>query len=87
MNRKTLQKIIDELAKESPRIPYVLGVLETLIDSLPEDKVSTMIYGGKTMSQLNPPVRNELPTIGSNELDNVAASRIAEIKKMAGDGN
>lgn len=39
MNRKVIQKIIDELNQTTPRIPYVLGILETLIESLPEDRI------------------------------------------------
>lgn len=38
MNRKIIQKIIDELKKESPKIDYVLGILETVIETLPEEK-------------------------------------------------
>lgn len=41
MNRKTLQKCIDELSKDSPKLDYVRGILETLIESLPEEKVFT----------------------------------------------
>lgn len=82
MNRKTLQKIIDELGKESPRIPYVLGVLETLIDSIPEEMPRAGL-----LSTLASKVPNIAPIFENNELDNVAASRIEEIKKMAGDVN
>ena len=38
MHRKTLQKVIDELNKDNPRLDYVKGILETLIEQLPEDK-------------------------------------------------
>lgn len=37
MNRKTLQKCITELAKDKPRLDYVSGILETLMETLPED--------------------------------------------------
>ncbi len=40
MNRKILQKVIDELATENPRLDYVRGVLETLLDSLPTGELT-----------------------------------------------
>lgn len=38
-NRKLLQKIIDELKKDKPDLSYIRGILETMIESLPDDKV------------------------------------------------
>lgn len=32
MNNKILQKCVDELQKESPKIDYVLGMLESVIE-------------------------------------------------------
>lgn len=32
MNKKILQKCVDELGKESPSIEYIKGMLETLIE-------------------------------------------------------
>jgi hypothetical protein len=32
MNNKILQKCVDELKKESPKIDYVLGMLESVIE-------------------------------------------------------
>jgi hypothetical protein len=40
MNRKTLQKCITELAKDKPRLDYVSGILETLMETLPEDIIA-----------------------------------------------
>lgn len=37
MNRKTIQKITDELDKDTPRLDYIRGVLETLMETLPEE--------------------------------------------------
>lgn len=45
MNRAILQKVIDELNKPEPRLDYVRGVLETVMEGLPEAKVIT----GQTM--------------------------------------
>lgn len=47
MNRKLLQKVIDELAKENPKLDYIRGILETLIESLPEDKPTGIPFKGK----------------------------------------
>lgn len=33
MNKKTLQKVIDELNKDTPRLDYVRGILETLMET------------------------------------------------------
>ncbi len=38
MNRKLLTKVLDELNKESPRLDYVRGIMETILESLPEEK-------------------------------------------------
>jgi len=38
LNRKIIQKIIAELDKPDARLDYVRGILETLLDSLPEEK-------------------------------------------------
>jgi len=34
MNKKILQRVVDELKKEKPDLSYIRGVLETLIDGL-----------------------------------------------------
>ena len=35
MNYPVIQKVVDELKKDSPSIPYVLGMLETLLSLQP----------------------------------------------------
>ena len=52
MNRKTLQKVIDELAKETPRIPYVLGILETLVETLPEENSKLPVLSREQVKQI-----------------------------------
>jgi len=68
LNRKIIQKIIAELDKPDARLDYVRGILETLLDSLPEEKkpesvdISPILYGfGATGTPLspNPVVMNE----------------------------
>lgn len=38
MNKKIIQKVLDELQKEIPKLDYIRGILETLIDSEDEPK-------------------------------------------------
>lgn len=35
MNRKLLQKVIDELLKDKPDLSYIRGIVETMLESLP----------------------------------------------------
>ena len=35
MNKKILQKVLNELRKEQPNLGYIEGVLETLMEQLP----------------------------------------------------
>lgn len=45
MSKKILQKCVDELKKESPNIPYIQGILETLIEMDPEKDISAIPLG------------------------------------------
>lgn len=36
MNRKQIQKVIDELGKDKPDLSYIKGILETIIEGLDE---------------------------------------------------
>lgn len=46
MNTTTLQKCVDELKKDAPNIPYILGMLETYIELNPPavSPIQTRIY-------------------------------------------
>lgn len=80
MNKKILQKIIDELKKDTPSIPYVLGILETLMESLPEEAEKKIMDSAlRHLAGVEP-----VMTSGT-ELDRVAANKLSEIKRMAGD--
>lgn len=37
MNRKNLQKVLDALKEKKPNISYIQGIIETLLDGLPEE--------------------------------------------------
>lgn len=78
MNRKTIQKVIDELNTEQPRLDYVKGILETLIDSLPEDNRVVL----KPNSVVLPPLVNVgmTPTASQPSIDE---SQILETSAMA----
>jgi hypothetical protein len=42
MNRKIIQKLIDELDKESPRLDYIRGILETILEGLPSEPITNI---------------------------------------------
>lgn len=55
MNSDILQKAVDELKKEDPKIEYVLGMLETLI-ALSDKKPATTVTGdGRVTVPFVPP--------------------------------
>jgi len=59
MNRKTLNKVIEELKKEQPKLDYVLGILETLVESLPEENtINTFKNEYKHIPAMVMPVNN-----------------------------
>lgn len=84
MNRKTLQKVIDELNKPQPRLDYVKGILETMIDGLPEQPllVATQV------DTLNPPTHTTTPATNFSDdeasvLDGIAKARLESIKEIS----
>lgn len=74
MNRKIFQKLIDELQEEKPRLDYILGILETLIESLPEETPTAKI--DKAIDRMIPAVIQDEGTL----LDKEARARLANIK-------
>jgi hypothetical protein len=50
MNKKTLQKALDELNKDTPRIDYVRGILEVLIG---DDETTTTPIALPVTPQVN----------------------------------
>lgn len=78
MNRKIIQKLIDELDKESPRLDYIRGILETLMESLPngisaavDDSLNKMFVGNIT------------PMTEASILEKEAMARLKNIKDIA----
>lgn len=78
MNRKTLQKAINELSKENPSLDYVRGMLETLIETIPEDK-SVVLTG---MFQ---EVKPETVDDEAKALEYMAAAKLEAVRQMAGE--
>lgn len=54
MNKKTLQKVIDELNKDTPRLDYVRGILETLMET---EEVSPLGINQYSVPQINMPLQ------------------------------
>lgn len=75
MNRKLLQKVLDELGKETPKLDYVRGILETMMESMPEE-----VKGDRAFV----PIKIETPPATEAELmDAKAKAAIANIKRLA----
>jgi hypothetical protein len=74
MNRKALQKVIDELKSDSPRLDYVLGVLETLLESLPNGVAAEV---DKAVDKIFQPER---PLTEAEILDREAKARLKNIQ-------
>lgn len=69
-NKKTLKKVLEELEKESPRLDYIRGMLEVLVEDEPviispllESNVGRVLKTspGVTITATNFPVDPELP--------------------------
>jgi hypothetical protein len=58
MSKKVLQKVIDNLKSPNPDLSYVRGLLEALIESMPEER---------------PLIPMPIPTIGSLIAKNIPA--------------
>ena len=86
MNRKTIQKVIDELNKPQPRLDYVKGILETIIEGLPAEMVVTTS---------NPTIVNAYtaaPTIAVTDdegsmLDAEARAKLAKVQALSQESN
>lgn len=83
MNRNILQKCIDELKEPvSPRLDYVRGMLETLLEMMPES-VSSPIFanhgpGVRTMTPVPEPTEVDERAV----MDAKARAAIAAVKSI-----
>lgn len=86
MNRKTLQKVIDELAKAEPRLDYISGMLETLIETLPEeDKLAIAV--NKALSVSVGTVNQSDVSDEAKALDYMAKAKLEGIKLLSDESN
>lgn len=88
MNRKILQKLIAELSKTQPSIPYALGILETIIESLPEETSSLTIKEvpvGDSMLGGRLKTTQEAEKDEAKALEYMAKAKLESVKQMAGD--
>jgi SOS response regulatory protein OraA/RecX len=85
MNRKTLQKVIDELNKPQPKLDYIRGVLETVIETLPEEKYinDKSFYGKSVADETRPLNQAENKKDETEILEGIAKARIANVKNLA----
>lgn len=85
MNRKILQKIIDNLNSEKPDLSYIRGVLETIIEGLPGEQIDTYktiikeVPGGLPYSLV---IKDKDPEVAA--LDSLAAANLEKVRKMGG---
>lgn len=91
MNKKILQKVVDELGKETPDLSYIRGILETLMETF-EIPVVTPTYF-PPIPYPNPLIPPYFISDGSTGvvntddpgaiLDAEARAKIAKVKEMA----
>lgn len=82
MNYNTLKKCVEELQKDKPRIDYVLGLLEALLDAQNVGQVLTPlspnILNKSAVSDVNPSVSTEDDL--AKIMDREVASKLKAIK-------
>jgi hypothetical protein len=88
MNSAAIQKCLTELGKPEPRFDYVIGILETLLESLP-GVLAEKTTGTTTPSRfdLTPNVLNQsIPALTGEgkALDALASAKLHEIQLMGG---
>ena len=82
MNRKVLQKVIDNLNGEKPDMSYIKGLLEALIESLPEEKLVDCI--SNTFVTIPMPLRKiTSSTDEATLMDNEAKIKLAKVKELS----
>lgn len=85
MNTTILQKCLSELEKETPKLDYVRGMLETLISLEPQQKNEVETHALKKVVEsgqlYNIPARDSHDE--SSILDGVATAKLEQIKRVA----
>jgi hypothetical protein len=87
MNRKALQKAIDALNVGTPdKICFALGILETLIENLPEDDIKNSFKAvanevfDRNLDKVKVAIKNETPTDEASILDSQARIALEKFK-------
>ncbi len=84
MNKKTLNKVLVELKKDTPDLSYIRGLLEVLVDSDDEPMERSSVA---ERPAVNGKVVGSTPTAPADPeaaiLDGMAAAKLAEIKRMS----
>lgn len=82
--KKSLKKILDELNTESPRLDYIKGMLEVMIDE--EEPLVTKVYKDIISNEtVVEPV--ETATNEANTLDAYAAANLEKVMNLAQQSN
>ncbi len=80
MNRKVLQKVIDELNKPEPKLDYIRGILETIIEGMPEEKLAPVLILPNPGSAI--PAQIGLEDDMASILDQQARTGLEKIKNV-----
>lgn len=86
--QKTLKKVLEELNKEIPRLDYIRGMLEVLVEDDKENKYPNGVTPMKAQEDLDKYINN--PVIANNGLDEAsildakARASLETIKALAG---
>jgi len=85
MNRNLLIKIIDEINKPEPKLDYVLGILDTVLEQLPDNTIKAT-YGTTTTLLPASPIESTYvsPVIPNVVTDGVESLELAAKAKVAG---
>ncbi len=88
MNNNILKKALEELSKDSPKLDYVRGMLETLIE-ITEAKPGAIVTTANSMSGFaagnTSPNYHSVPNTATEEsmLDAMAISNLEKIRNIA----
>lgn len=79
MNRKTIQKVIDELSQPTPRLDYVRGVLETILDTLPIESIPVTSHTSTVLPDFSPVEASD----EAKALEYMAKAKLEAVKQMS----
>jgi len=84
MNRKIIEKILDALNKPQVDVSYVRGILETLLETLPEEKTQEVkLFQGKKVDEFIPPLGARTNMSEAEILEQQAKARLNNITNVA----